>query len=118
MASTVTILADHRGVARPKVVGDEYVVDAAIDITSYPTGGETINASDLGLSLLTAVFITGEEKGMGAVGYVPSISVSTTGAYASSSTFKILLTDLDGTNAQAGNTDDAGVLRVRAYGLI
>ena len=35
MAHTVTILADSKGFTRPRVSGDEYVVDAVLDITSY-----------------------------------------------------------------------------------
>ena len=33
MAHTVTLLGDHKGVARPKVIGDEYVSFATVDIT-------------------------------------------------------------------------------------
>lgn len=33
MAHTVTLLGDHKGVARPKVIGDEYVSLATVDIT-------------------------------------------------------------------------------------
>ena len=35
MTHTITILADHKGYTTPRVSGDEYFVDAVIDITSY-----------------------------------------------------------------------------------
>ena len=35
MTATVTLIADHKGVTTPRVMGDEYVVDAFVDITSY-----------------------------------------------------------------------------------
>ena len=59
MAHTVTLLADHKGVAAPRVVGDEYVVDAVVDITSYTANGEQISASSLGLSTITCVLVSG-----------------------------------------------------------
>tara|TARA_R110002012_G_C11619506_1_gene608837 strand:- start:1129 stop:1692 length:564 start_codon:yes stop_codon:yes gene_type:complete len=42
MTYAVTILADHKGVARPSVFGDEYVVDALLDITSYGSTAITV----------------------------------------------------------------------------
>ena len=51
MTHTVTILTDHKGVARPKANGDEYIVDALLDITSYgstaiaPVGNFTASAN-------------------------------------------------------------------------
>ena len=35
LAYSVTLLADHKGIAVPKVHGDEYYVDAIIDVTSF-----------------------------------------------------------------------------------
>ncbi len=61
MAATITILSDHKGVSRPSVSGDEYVVDAKVNITAYEAGGVTVNASDVGLSRVTCVSITGQE---------------------------------------------------------
>ena len=58
MAHTVTLVANHKGFTRPRVLGDEYVVDASIDITSYTTGGEVITASSLGLKTINCAFIT------------------------------------------------------------
>ncbi len=57
MANTVTLLADHKGYTRPRVMGDEYVVDASIDITTY-SGPEVVTASSLGLSRINRAVIT------------------------------------------------------------
>lgn len=35
MAHTVTLIADHKGFTKPKVVGDEYRVRAKVNITTY-----------------------------------------------------------------------------------
>ena len=51
MTHTVTLLADHKGQTRPRVSGDEYFVDALLDITSYgstaiaPVGNFTASAN-------------------------------------------------------------------------
>ena len=57
MAHTTTRLADHKGFTRPRVKGDEYTIDAEINISSYTTGGEVIPASELGLSRITSAQI-------------------------------------------------------------
>ena len=53
MTNTVTILADHKGFARPRVLGDEYVVLGQCDITSFRTGttaSGTITANAVALA--------------------------------------------------------------------
>lgn len=116
MANTVTLLTDHKGFSRSRVVGDEYVVDAAIDITSYTNGGETINASDLGLSSITSALVTGQE----AVNGIATIEcVAETGAYASSSSFNILFLQPSATPQvleEEANTTNIGTVRVRVFG--
>jgi len=57
LAHTVTLLADHKGFTRPRVVGDEYMVDASIDITSY-SAPEEVTAASLGLSRINRAVIT------------------------------------------------------------
>jgi len=116
LTHTVTIVANHKGYARPRVSGDEYVVDANIDITSYTSGGEVITATSLGLSSITAVIITGQEKGVGNTGFLATTELSSAGDLASSSSFQIVATDFDGTNAVASASDDVGVVRVRVFG--
>ena len=117
MAVTVTLINDHLGQSSPTVMGHEYCVDALCNVTSYTTGGEAVTAANLGLSSITAATITGLEKGLGNTGYVVALEVSATGDYASSSSFQIVATDLDGTNAEAGS-DDLGMIRVRVWGLL
>lgn len=56
MANTVTLLADHKGFTRPRVVGDEYMVDASIDIQTY-TAPEVVTAASLGLSRINRAMI-------------------------------------------------------------
>ena len=58
MTHTVTLLADHKGYTRPRVHGDEYVVDAEIDITAYTATGETVTAASLGLNRINTATIT------------------------------------------------------------
>jgi len=116
MTHTVTVLSDHKGYSAPRAVGDEYVVDAVIDITSYTANGETITAASLGLGSVSAVIVTGLSTDTISGGYAVSVIGAETGAgaalgglYASSSTFQI--------NAPAAsNTDNLGEIRVRAYG--
>lgn len=118
MTHTVTIVANHKGYTRPRVSGDEYLIDANINITSYTAGGEVISASSLGLATITAVIITGQEKGVGNSGFLATTELDSSGDLASTSTFQIVATDFDGTNAAASATDDVGVVRVRVYGTI
>lgn len=118
MTHTVTILADHKGIARPSVMGDEYVVDGFIDTTSYTAGGEVISASSFGLTTITAVVITGLSTDTISGGYAVSMIVAEIqsgaangGKYASNSTFQLVA-------PAASNTDNIGEVRVRIWGLI
>ena len=111
---TVTILPDHKGYARPRVSGDEYFVDATFNLEAHLAAGVEITASSLGLSTITAVHITGVEK---FATFLPQILISATdGSYESSSSFKVVATDLDGSNASASDTDDIGFILIRVYG--
>ena len=116
MTHTVTVLADHKGYVGPRAVGDEYVVDAVLDITSYTANGETITAASLGLGSISAVMVTGLSTDTISGGYSVSVISAETGAgaatgglYASSSTFQINV-------PAASNTDNLGEIRIRAYG--
>ena len=51
LAFTVTLLADHKEITRPMVVGDEYVVDALVDVTGCC--GRFGNSCSCGLSTIT-----------------------------------------------------------------
>tara|TARA_R110000824_G_scaffold34623_18_gene109664 strand:- start:458 stop:808 length:351 start_codon:yes stop_codon:yes gene_type:complete len=112
---TVTILTDHKGAARPRVNGDEYVVDVCVDSTNMPSGGVTVLATDCGLATIHCVTVTGAENG-GHYKVVPEITAET-GAYASSSTFKLHYADDLGANSTTTDTN-VGSVRLRVWGLI
>jgi len=118
MGHSVTLLEDHKGMTTPKVSGDEYYVDAVIDIDSYTANGETILGSSLGLSRINAVIVTGLSTDTIAGGYSVSAISAETGAgaaiggkYLSGSSFQMNV-------PAASNTDNIGEIRVRVYGLI
>lgn len=110
MAHTVTIIADHKGYTTPRVSGDEYFVDAAIDITAYVAGGVVVTASSLGLGSITTALVTGVEE----IGHsARAVATAETGAYESESSFKLILST--GSAEQSG-TGNEGTVRVRVYG--
>ena len=121
----IEIIADHKGVSKPRVVGDEYFVDCFVKMTEYHTA-DVINASDVGLSRITAATITGTTGGVSdgsmASGYyiqVPTANVAT-GLYTSTSSIKIALYDNDGACgllSNGTNMDDM-TFRLRIWGLI
>lgn len=119
MTHTVTLLTNHKGFSRSKVTGEEYVVDALVDITSYTSGGEVINASSLGLSRINAVTITGQ-KG---VALIFHIEIDDNGKYASTSSFQIKATTVvDGTEPApeviGESSGDVEGVRVRVFGIL
>lgn len=121
MAHTVTLLADHKGYTKPRVNGDEYMVDALIEITAYVQTGIVVTASSLGLKTLTQVHLAGDEQ----IGQVPYVSISALGNYADyaagppviniDSQFTLILST--GAAELAGVLDE-GMVRVRAYGIL
>jgi len=115
LAYSVTLLADHKGIATPKVHGDEYYVDALVDVTSIVAAGSVIPASALGLSSINAVHITGYDN---ANAVMPQVEISAAGAYESGTSFALMFTALDGTNATLANDANGGSTRVRVYGLL
>lgn len=115
MTHTITILADHKGYTTPRVSGDEYFVDAVIDITSYAAtqvAGHTIT-----FVAAAANNIAGDD-GTLAAGVTSGQEVTITNAAdgANNATFIIntgtasgtfTLTNLDGSNyTAAAETDD------------
>ena len=116
MTHTTTILADHKGMTTPKVSGDEYYVDANIEITSYDEDGEVITAAELGLSRINTVMITGCEVASGVALNRFVVELSDAGEYESGASFALV-----GTVASSGaesDNGDLGFVRVRAYGLL
>ena len=116
MTHTTTLLADHKGMTTPKVSGDEYYVDANINITSYLEDGEIITASELGLSRINTVMITGCEVASGVALQRFVVELSATGAYESGTSFGLVGT-VASTGAESAN-GDLGFVRVRVYGLL
>ena len=121
----IEIIADHKGSTAPRVSGDEYFVDCFVKMTVYHDA-DVINASDVGLSRITAATITGTTGGVSdgsmASGYyiqVPTANVAT-GLYPSTSSIKIVLFDNDGDCAMLSNGTnmDDMTFRLRIYGLI
>lgn len=112
---SVTLLADHKGFTKPRVVGDEYMVDALVDVSSVVAAGSVIPASAFGLSEITTAVITGFDN---ANGVMPQIECSATGAYESKTSIALMFTALDGTNATLSDDDDGGSVRMRVYGLL
>ena len=119
----ITILANHKGITTPRVVGDEYVVDCFVKMTVYHTA-DVINASDVGLSTITAATITGQTGGVTdgdckTGGFIKVTNIAT-GSYTSSSSIKIIAYDNDGDCgilANGTNFDDV-TWRLRIWGQL
>jgi len=115
---TVNLLADHKGLTRPSVVGDEYMVDAIIDVSTYDASGVVLSASDFGLSTITSICNTGIAN----VLFYPTFVISgTTGAYTSASSVTMLIVqNLQATPAEVadGGTHSGMQFRVRVHGNI
>ena len=115
---TVAILADRKGVAKPRVNGDEYQVDALLDVSTYDASGVVLSASDFGLSTITSVCHTGTSN----VLFYPTFVVSgTTGLYTSESTVTMLIVQaLQATPAEVadGGTHSGMQFTLRVWGQI
>ena len=110
---SVAILADHKGHKVPRAVGDEYVVDALVDVGSIVAAGSVIPATEFGLSTITCATITGYDN---ANGVQPQIECSSTGDYESLTSIALMFTALDGTNATLANDANGGSVRLRVWG--
>tara|TARA_R110002020_G_scaffold21281_3_gene72106 strand:+ start:3861 stop:4223 length:363 start_codon:yes stop_codon:yes gene_type:complete len=120
MTATITLLANHKGVTTPRVMGDEYVVDAVVDITSYTANGEQFTASEFGLSTVTCVSVTGISVDTISGGYAISMiapevlsGAANGGKYAAASS-----ADFQIHAPAASNTDNIGEIRLRVWGQI
>ena len=113
MTHTVALLANHKGVTTPRVMGDEYVVDVCVDITGLTAGGEVVSAVDCGLSTVHCVTVTGAENG-NHYKIVPEITAET-GAYASGTTVKLHYAD-DLSSASTTSDTNVGSVRLRVWG--
>ena len=118
LIKAVTIIADHKGFAGPKAVGDEYVVDAYCDITQVVAAGSVIPASDFGLTTITAVVITGDDNPNNSTNDIGiKIECSATGDYESSSSVAFMHTTM-ASGTTLSNNANGGSVRVRVWGLI
>ena len=100
-------------------MGDEYCVDAVIDITSYTANGEEILATSLGLTSVTAVVITGVSVDTIAAGYSVSVISAEVLSGAANGGQYIQTGNKDRFQINvpaASNTDNIGELRVRVWG--
>ena len=117
----ITIIHDHRGVSRPRVVGDEYMVDCIVKMTVYHDA-DVINASDVGLARITAACLTGQSTASndGKTGAFIEVTDVLTGDYTSNSSIKIFCYDNDGDCAEYtnGHNFDDVAFRLRVWGLI
>ena len=114
---TVTLLADHKGMTTPKVSGDEYYVDAAVDVSTYDASGVVLNASDFGLSRITTVNHTETAN----VLFYPTFVISEGGAYTSGTSVTMLIVqNLQATPAEVadGGTHSGMQFRLRIYGIL
>lgn len=113
---TVTLLADHKGVTLPKAVGDEYVVDAVIDVSKVVAAGSVIPASALGLSSIHCVTICGDDNPNNSTNDIAIKAViSATGAYESATSFALKHTTM-ATGTTLSNDANGGSVRVRVWG--
>jgi hypothetical protein len=117
----ITTIANHKGITSPRVCGDEYVVDVFVKMTVYHDA-DVINASDVGLSTITAATITGQSTASNDCKTAAFIEVTNvaTGAYTSSSSIKIFCYDNDGdcTEYANGTNFDDVTWRLRIWGQI
>jgi len=114
VAVAVTLLADHKGMKTPKVSGDEYYVDALINMGTYASGGLSVTAASLGLDRVTQVMVTGQDS---VIAYVVA-ETDAAGAYAAGNSFKLnTIIGASGANTEGGSVD-YGSVRVRVYGLL
>ena len=124
MTNTVTLLADHKGYTKPRVNGDEYMVDATILISAYTATGEVITAASLGLKTLTAVVLTGTPPALPQHSFTVQTSEAGTYAVGLDTSFTLEINvehDTTGVSAELanGNTDFSGQhIRVRAFGTL
>ena len=92
LIKAITVLADHKGMTTPRVSGDEYFVDAVIDITQVVAAGSVIPASDF-------------------------VECSATGAYESATSVAFMHTTMS-SGTTLSNDANGGSVRVRVYGNI
>ena len=120
---TVNLLADHKGFKKPRANGDEYMVDAVVDVSTYDASGVVLEAKHFGLSSITAVMHTGTSN----VKFYPTFVIdgsdannfANQGNYTSAKSFTMLIVDaLQATPAEVGDggTHSGMQFRLRVFG--
>ncbi len=118
MGHTTTRLADHKGFTRPRVQGDEYVIDVSVNVATYTTGGIVIPASELGLSKITSAYIIRIGGGLA------THSINLVGGADTTNNLYLEVNVEDGTTgieaelANANASLDGNPIIIRARGLI
>ena len=107
-------------VVETTVFGNKVIKIATHNITSYTTGGEVINAADVGMGAISGAIVLGFEDQAAATvsDIMPEIS-ATDGGYESGSTVHlkcILDNQTTGVPAEAANTTDMGFVRMMYIG--
>ena len=113
---TVSLLADHKGYTKPRANGDEYMVDALVDVSTYDASGVVLKASNFGLSSITAVTHTGTSN---VLFYPTFVIAGTDGSYTSASQLTMLIVqNLQATPAEVadGGTHSGMQFRLRVFG--
>jgi len=106
---TVTLLADHKGYTKPKVVGDEYLVRAKINLTAYRDAAVT-STVNLVNSAETITFASGTALTQPVVGRHITIGSAATGGndgvkLVTASTATVITVATNGITANATNDE-------------
>jgi len=106
---TVTLLADHKGYTKPKVVGDEYLVRAKINLTAYRDAAVT-STVNLVNSAETITFASGTALTQPVVGRHITIGSAATGGndgvkLVTASTATVITVATNGITADATNDE-------------
>ena len=109
MTHTVTLLADHKGYTKPKVVGDEYLVRAKINLTAYRDAAVT-STVNLVNSAETITFASGTALTQPVVGrHITIVSAATGGndgvKLVTASTATVITVATNGITADATNDE-------------
>jgi hypothetical protein len=112
MTNTVTLVADHKGTARPTVKGDEYEVLVDVAISGYSTGNTATAASQTITATTSPDVLTRNAGDYLADGFEVGDLVVVAGSHADNNALLLRITSLTATVAgvdQTLNATGAGV---------
>ena len=109
MTHTVTFIEDHKGLSRAKVVGDEYLVRAKVNVTAY-RDAEVTSTVNLANSGETITYASGTALTQPAVGRHITIGSAATGGndgvkLVTASTATVITVESNGITADATNDE-------------